>query len=78
MPGVAAMSAPPVVVFTSEPATIFEIAKFVEVACWSDDDPETVKLPEKMEVAVVEVARKAVAVGVDEATSLVPSKVTSV
>ena len=51
------MSAPPVVVFRSEPDDMVEIAKFVEVACWSDVEPETVRFPEKMEVAVVEVAR---------------------
>jgi hypothetical protein len=58
VPATAGMIAPPVVVLRSEPDAMLVIAKDVDVADASEVRPETVKLPEKIEVAVVDVAVK--------------------
>ena len=77
MPGVAAMSAPPVPVFSREPEVMVEMAKLVEVACWREVEPEIVTLPLKTDVAEVEVARSEARVGVEVETMRVPSKAVS-
>ena len=71
------MSAPPVVVFKRLPLGMVEIAKLVEVAAPVVAVPEMLTLPAKSEVAVVEVALYAAAVGVEVETILVPSNAVS-
>ena len=44
MPATAGIIAPPVVVLSIDPETIFDIAKLVEVAPWSDVLPDTVRV----------------------------------
>jgi len=62
---------------SKEPEGIVDIAKFEEVAAWSEVLPEMVTAPAKVEVTDVEVAKSAPTDGVDVPETRVPSKAKS-